>query len=438
MSTAKHLRLDRLALVGASYRSAPFETLERLALTPEEIQALYSRLAEDGGTQGVLVLSTCNRTEIYAHAPDGNDDVTGYLATRLAEVVGQQRAADGRIFYRHNGPKCVEHLFRVASGLDSMILGEQQILGQLKAAYAEASTRLAQSNAFDRVMQSAFRVGARARSETEIGRGAVSTASAAVHLATRVYGDMSRCTVVVVGAGETGRLLVQHFANHYPQRLVILNRTLDKARDLAREVNGEAGELAQLPDLLAKANVVATAVRSPTPLITEAMLETAVHHRQGQALAIVDLGLPRNVEAAAQELPNVFLNDLQALETLVDSNLARRKQAVPAAEMLIHEELDRLEAWESSMSAGPLIAGLREAVEAVRAGEVERATRGMSAEQRAAVERATRAVVNKLMHGPMTSIKEYARHDEADARIQVIKDVFRHLHAVPQSEDDGD
>jgi glutamyl-tRNA reductase len=319
-----------------------------------------------------------------------------------------------------------------------MILGEQQILGQLKSAYAEASEHLAQSGIFDRVMQSAFRVGARARAETEIGRGAVSTASAAVHLATRIYGDMARCVVVVVGAGETGRLLAQHLANHYPQRLVVLNRTLERARALAREVNGEAGELSELPRLLAKAHIVATAVRATAPIITEAMLEEALHARPGHALAIVDLGLPRNVEVGANELPNVFVHDLQALQSLVDNNLARRKQAVPATESLVREELTRLESWEISMSAGPLIAGLREAVEAVRVGEVERATRGMSTEQREAVDRATRAVVNKLMHGPMTSIKEYARDDEGDARIQVIKDVFRHLHIVPKPDEGED
>lgn len=435
MTTARQPRLERLELMGASYRSAPFETLERLALTPEEVAAFYRRLAQDGAADGAMVLSTCNRTEIYAHVPAAQGDPTAYLSARLLEVVGRERFPRNDIFYRYSGQASAEHMFRVASGLDSMILGEQQILGQLKAAYAEAGEYFAQSTMFDRVVQSAFRVGARARAETEIGKGAVSTASAAVHLATRVYGDLSRCCVIVVGAGETGRLLAQHFASHYPQRLIIVNRTHEKAASLAREVNGEAADLTQLPALLAGAHIVTTAVRSQTPVISAAMLEAAAGERSGTAMVLVDLGLPRNIEVPADELDNVFVNDLQALQSLVDGNLARRKRAVPQAESMLRDELAKLDAWESSQSAGPLIAGLRDAVEAVRAGEVERATRGMTAEQREAVERATRAVVNKLMHGPVTSIKEYARQDEGEARIQVIRDVFRHLQVVPK---DGD
>jgi glutamyl-tRNA reductase len=437
VSSARQTRLERLELVGASYRSAPFEALERLALTPEEIAKLYRRLAEDGAASGALVLSTCNRTEIYAHVPDDHEDAASYLSSRLLEVVGRERFPSGEAFYRHSGQASAEHMFRVASGLDSMILGEQQILGQLKAAYADAGAYMAPSNVFDRVVQSAFRVAARTRAETEIGKGAVSTASAAVHLATRVYGDLSRCCVVVVGAGETGRLLAQHFASHYPQRLIIVNRTQEKAAQLAREVNGEAASLGELPELLHAAHIVTTAVRSPTPVITAAMLEDAANERRGNALALVDLGLPRNVEAPKDELGNVFIQDLQALQSLVDGNLARRKRAVPQAETMVRDELVKLEAWESAQGAGPLIAGLREAIEVVRAGEVERVTRGMTTEQREAVEKATRAVVNKLMHGPVTSIKEYARHDEGEARIQVIRDVFRHLHVVAKPDDES-
>ena len=429
MSSAQQpSRLGKVEMLGASFKSAPFEALERLALTSDEVAAFYRRLAQDGAADGALVLSTCNRTEIYAHVPDDRGDAAAYLAERLREVVGQERFPKNDVFYRHSGQASIEHMFRVASGLDSMILGEQQILGQLKSAYADAGEHLAQCTVFDRVVQSAFRVGARARAETEIGKGAVSTASAAVHLSTRIYGELSRCVVVVVGAGETGRLLAQHFASHYPQRLVVVNRTLEKAQALAREVSGEAADLAQLPRLLADAHVVTTAVRSQGPTITAEMLERAASMRPGTALALVDLGLPRNIEVPRSELENVFIHDLQALQSLVDANLARRKRAVPQAEVMVREELAKLDAWESAQSAGPLIAGLREAIEAVRAGEVERATRGMTAEQRDAVERATRAVVNKLMHGPVTSIKEYARQNEGGTeRLQVIREVFRHL-----------
>jgi glutamyl-tRNA reductase len=436
MTVTRHMTLEGLVLLGVSHRTAPFETLERLALSPEEVNQLYAQLARDGQAQGALVLSTCNRTEIYAHASDGHLATSEYLTERLRAVVGPARFPERDIFYRHGGHEGAQHMFRVAAGLDSMILGEQQILGQLKSAYATAGEHLSQGTVFDKVVQSAFKVGARARSETEIGRGAVSTASAAVHLATRIYGDMSRCCVVVVGAGETGRLLAQHFAAQYPQRLIVLNRTLERAEVIAREVSGEAAPLANLAEILQSANIVATAVRTASPIITAAMLRAAVDKRSGAPLAVVDLGLPRNVDVAANELANVFVQDLQALQTLVDVNLAKRKKAVPDAEALITDELSRLDAWGQALSAGPLISALREAVEAVRAGEVERATRGMSQSQREAVDRATRAVVNKLLHGPMTSIKEYARQDEGGERIKVIQDVFRHLRPTGGDDDE--
>ena len=438
MTMTRHMTLDGLALVGVSHRTAPFETLERLALSPDEVNELYALLARDGGAHGALVLSTCNRTEIYAHAPDGHLVNSDYLTGACARRRSQARFPERDVFYRYGGRAGAQHMFRVAAGLDSMILGEQQILGQLKSAYTTAGEHLSQGTVFDKVVQSAFKVGARARSETDIGRGAVSTASAAVHLATRIYGDMSRCCVVVVGAGETGRLLAQHFAAQYPQRLIVLNRTLERAEVIAREVSGEAAPLAKLGEILQSADIVATAVRTPAPIITAAMLEAAVQKRSGAPLAVVDLGLPRNVDVDANAIANVFVQDLQALQTLVDANLGKRKKAVPDAEALITDELGRLEAWGQAASAGPLITALREAVEAVRAGEVDRATRGMSASQRDAVDRATRAVVNKLMHGPMTSIKEYAGQDEAGhERIKVIQDVFRHLRTPTGNDDDG-
>ncbi|MBC7794571.1 MAG: glutamyl-tRNA reductase, partial [Clostridia bacterium] len=401
MRSVRPSMLDGFALLGVSHRTAPFDDLERLALSKEETAALYEELVNGGMVRSAFVLSTCNRTEIYAQAEASSADLIESVARSLSRVVGSKRFPKGDVFYRHSGQNGAEHLFRVACGLDSMILGEQQILGQLKNAYLDATERLNQTVAFDKLVQSALRVGARSRMTTEIGRGAVSTASAAVHLATRIYGDLSRCCVLVVGAGETGRLLAQHFAAHYPQRLIILNRTLEKAQVLAREVSGEADTLDRLPQLLAQAHVVATAVRSPAPLITHRMLSAVEDARSGQALAIVDLGLPRNVEVGANGIDNVFVNDLQSLQSMVDGNLARRKRAVPKTEKLIRDELAKIETWEASLSAGPLIAMLREAVETVRTAEVQRSTRGMTDAQREAVDRATRAVVNKLMHGPM-------------------------------------
>lgn len=433
--TASAGGIDGLSLVGLSHRTAPFEALEQLALSPGEVDEFYERMSR--ARVDAMVLSTCNRTEAYAlGAPPA--ELVELLTQVLREIVGPERFPKTDFLYRVHGEASIKHLFRVACGLDSMLLGETQILGQLKDAYELGVQRLPPGACFDRVMQAAFRIGARSRTQTEIGKGAVSVASAAVHLATRVYHDMSQCTVVVVGAGDTGRLLAQHFAAHQPHRLLVLNRTHSRAEQLAREVGGEAHALETLAEHIAHAHVVASAVRSSDPVITPDVLARAGRDN-GRALALLDLGLPRNVAVEVNELTNVFVHDLTSLTQMVDGNLARRKRSVPQVEELIGAELQRLIDWQSAMHAGPLISALREAVENARLLEVERATRGLSQAEREAVERATRAVVNKLLHGPMTSIKEAARQAEAgQERIKVIQDVFRHLEPRRGGGGDGE
>ncbi len=407
-----------LELVGLSHHSAPLEALERLALSPEEVAVFYQRA--QGLDAGVLVLSTCNRTEIYAH---GSAPLAERLSALLGEVTGPHRAPDVRHLYAKRGRDALEHLFRVAAGLDSMILGEAQILGQVKAAFEEACARLAPAPAFERAVRAALAAGRRSRGETEIGKGAVSVASAAVHLCTRIYSDLSRHTALVVGAGETGQLLAEHLKAQGAGRLRITNRTFARALELARAVDGEAVRYEDLAAAIAEADVVACAVRAPAPIIDRPTLERATQSR-GQPLVVLDLGLPRNVEASAQDLRNVFLNDLATLRQVVDANLARRKKEVPRVLAIIEEELLSLAAAQRTLAAGPLIAALRDTVEALRASEVERASRGLSAAERQAVERATRAVCNKLLHGPTTSIRELAVAQAADPQARA------HLEAI--------
>lgn len=422
---AARITTDLVTLVGMSLRTAKVEELERLALTNEEIADLYQRLQRGGVVRDALVVSTCNRTELYATSTDPHADVAGHLLATLRDVVGA-RLVDKGMFAEH-ARAALQHLMRVACGLDSMVLGEQQILGQVKDAYATAAVKLEPSPFFERAVQSALKIGARSRTETDIGKGAVSTASAAVHLATRIYADLSRCQVAVVGAGDTGRLLAQHFAKLGPAKLFIVNRSHERAQALAREVGGEALGLDALPRLLESCHVVATAARVTEPLVTRAMVGAALAERPPQPLALCDLGMPRNVAPEVNELENVFVHDLSALQHMVDANLGRRKQAVPNVEAMIEDELDKLVEWQRTLDAGPLIQALRESVETMRAAEVERATRGMSEDVRRSVDQATRAVVNKLMHGPMAAIKEHARAPEGEERVQLIRDAFRHL-----------
>lgn len=418
--------MDSLGLMGISHHTAPVEVLERLALSSEEILRCYERFQKSGKIRDAFIVSTCNRTEVYV-LPSGANDVSTELEAILRDVAGPQRFPEKSYLYNYSGRKGLTHLFRVAAGLDSMVLGEAQILGQVKEAYEVACNVLTPSPYFDRLVRTAFKIGRRIRSETQIGYGAVSIASAAVHLATRIYSNMENLTVAIVGAGETGRLVAEHFKGQGAARLLILNRTLNKAEILARQVDGQAWALDKLSEALMQADIVACAVRGDQPILKISDVQNVLAMRSGRPLAILDLGLPRNVEAHLDKLPNVFLHDLDALRHVVDANLVKRKKEIPVVENIIEEEIDKLFDWQSALEAGPLIATLREAVESIRLAEVERACRDMNEKELEAVNRVTRAVINKLLHGPMTSIKEYAQESTGAEKIAIISNVFKNL-----------
>jgi glutamyl-tRNA reductase len=426
MSTPTPHESVSLELVGISHRTAPIDVLERLALSPPEIEALYARIRGVPGVKSALVLSTCNRTEVYALA-EGDSAVSEGITSVLRDVAGPQRFPALDHLYFARGRDGLSHLFRVAAGLDSMVLGENQILGQVKDAYELSSQLLPPAPDFERMMRAALAAARRSRTETDIAKGAVSVASAAVHLASRIY-SIERSVVVVVGAGETGRLLAEHFRTHAPRRLVIVNRSRERAEILAQATGGEARTLDDLGTLVAEADIVATAVRGDHPLLDRPFIERAMVHRGGRTLALIDLGLPRNVAHEAGQLPNVLVHDLEALRQVVDHNLGRRKRELVRVEAIIDQEVDRLLDSQREQAAGPLIAALRETVEAIRRVEVEKATQGLGDSERAAVDRATRAVVNKLLHGPMTSIKEIVKDPhEGPARLAEIHDVVQRL-----------
>jgi len=413
-----------LELVGISYRTAPLDVLEGLALGPDEVKAFYERTKSVDGLANAFVLSTCNRTEIYGLGE--GLPVAPKLTDVLKEVAGPKRFPPHEHLYTRYGRDSMAHLFRVAAGLDSMILGEAQILGQLKDAYETSCSYIPPQPLFERIIRAVYSAAKRSRTETEIGKGAVSVASAAVHVASRIFHDLTKHTVVVVGAGDTGRLVVEHFQGHKPGRYIIVNRTLEKAEILARAVGGVALPWEKLNEAIAEADVLACAVTTPEPIVTNAVLHKALAHRGGRPLAVLDLGLPRNV-ATDINLPNVFVNDLDAFRQVVDSNLGRRKKEVARVEAIIEEEIDRLLDWHRSLQVGPLIAALRDSVEQIRKAEVAKAGASLSEAERAAVDRATRAVVNKLLHHPTTSLKELAKNSEASEHLQAVWDFVARL-----------
>jgi glutamyl-tRNA reductase len=329
------------------------------------------------------------------------------------------------------------HLLRVAAGLDSMVLGEAEILGQVKDALAAAVAESASGTLLDRLLTTALRAGKRARTETEIGAGTVSVASAAVALAGKVFSDLAECQVLVVGAGETARLAGQHFALRRPAALRVANRTPERAAALAQALGGEAISLDTLSSAVAAADVVVFATSAGRPLLGSETVREALRARRGRPLLLLDLGVPRNVEAGVAALDGVFLHTVDAVRGHVDENLCRRRRAVPRVEAIVEEELATFLDWVRSLEVTPTLRALRERFEEVRAAEVGRHLGRFSKEDAERVESLTRSLVNKLLHTPMTRLKALANGNGEDLRrLDAVRELFD-LEAKSEHEEAG-
>jgi glutamyl-tRNA reductase len=425
-----------LLLLGMSHRTADLATRESLAFSPEEATALLRELTAREELLEVAVLSTCNRTELYAVTHDAT-----VAEAALREAVGRRRGqnalCDGPMRYRHLREEAALHLHRVAAGLDSLVLGEKQVLGQVKDAWCLARGAGSLGPLLDKLFASAVHAGKRARTETEIDAGAVSVASAAVALAGKVFGELEGRDVVVVGAGDTGRLAARHFAERRPRRLRVLNRTPERAVALAAEVSGEPGSLDGLPGALVEADVVALATRAPQPLLAAEAVAAALRQRPRRPLVLLDLAVPRDVEPEAAALENVFLYPVDALRGLVEQSMERRQREAPRAAKIAAEECERFLAWWRGLGATPVLRELREHFERVRSEELARSLRHFSPGEQEHVERLTRALVNKLLHLPTTRLKSLdLRSRDGLARLDTVRELFALGEAGPGGEVD--
>lgn len=392
-------------LLGASVHNAPLEILERLALSPEIAETLRDRLGPD-----TLILSTCNRTEIYVR-DDGAESSAAVLAA-IKDALGAERAKLLEHLYLKSGVEGIRHLYRVACGLDSAVLGEAQILGQVREAWELLKSNAQPSPVFERIISGALKVAASSRELTDIGAGAVSVASASVQLTRRIFSSFGSHSALVLGAGATAKLAAEHLTKLGLEKVYICNRNPERGRALAQAVRGEFVPLAELEATLSRVDILATAVSVDQPIITRTLIENALRRGRSQSFVVLDMGLPRNVDSTVNQLPNVFLYDVGALNRVVDINLTKRRSEIPRVESLIEDELGRLREWKSSMAVGPIIAEMRGQADSMRRAEIEKVSEGLSAEELERLDRVTRAVMNKLLHGPTMAMKEYARQTE--------------------------
>jgi len=391
----------QICVLGLSHHTAPLELRERVAFDPDETREALARLRADGVVTELAILSTCNRTEFYAVTDDAETAVAAEIElVRRVKGVDLETAAT----YVRRQRDCVEHLFRVAGGVDSMVLGEPEILGQVKDAFQLSTETDAAGAVFHKLFPTAFRVGKRSRSETGIGRGAVSLAKAGVQLAEKVFGDLERRSAVVVGAGAIAEGVVRLLRERPLGALTIANRTLERAEALVETHGGRAVPLEGLPEALRSADIVVTAVSAPEPVVGSAVVRAAVAARRSPRL-VIDLGVPRNVEPELGRIEQVFLYAVDDLQELVNLNLGRRRQEIPAVERIVVGETDRFFSWMTALATTPVVREIRDEADRLRRESIDRLG-SLSAEEQAVVERFSVAFMNKLLHSPTVALRE--------------------------------
>ena len=408
----------KVVLVGISHHQAPVELRERAALHLDRAGGLARQLAGERGE--AVCLSTCNRTELYLA------DESAEEAERKAEAALLALEAElGPALYRLQDEAAALHLFRVAAGLDSMIPGEGEILGQVRIAHEAGAT----GPLLDRLFRQALQAGKKARSQTAIGESPASVSSAAAALAEQVFGDLEGRTVLVVGAGKVGEAAIRNLVSRGATIASVANRTGQRAEELTQRFGGEALSLDRVEEELARADVVLSSTRASGWVLTREQVEQALPARKGRPLFLIDLAVPRDLDPAIHELEGCYLYDIDDLESVVAESLAGRRQEAARAEAVVAGEAEHFAAWQVSRDVIPAITSLRARAEEIRAAELERA-RGvlarLSDNERLAVESITAQSVNKLLHLPTVRMKEAA----AGADGPVYADAVRHLFGL--------
>jgi glutamyl-tRNA reductase len=415
-----------LFLLGVSHKTAPVDLRERLDFSSRDVGAAVEALATRASAAESVVLSTCNRSEIYVVSSDplrAREELVDFLADyhQLPRDTFQPH------LFVLDDAEAARHLFRVAAGLDSLVVGEPQILGQVKDAFQTAAQRHCTGPLLGKVFDWAFGVGKRVRSETTLGEGAVSVSYAAVALARKIFGRLQGRRVLVVGAGEISTLTAQHLRTQGVEEIAITSRTMAHAEALAAEVQGHAVPWQQMKAALGRADIVLTATGAQRPILTRADVESVIGRRR-DPLFIIDVAVPRDVEAAVGDIEKVFLYNVDDLQTIVEENMSRRGAEVARAEAIVSEELARFSAWQRSRAAIPTVVALRQRFDAIRRTELQRLDgklAGLTPEAKARVDEVTRLIVEKLLIEPTEQLKALPDEETQVAYTEAVNRLFR-------------
>jgi glutamyl-tRNA reductase len=415
-----------LLLVGVSHRTAPVELRERLDFSTRGVDRALTALAGVAAHHEAAIVSTCNRVEIYVACADvdaGRAAVQRFLS-EFHDIPADHLTPH---LYVKTGPDAVAHLFRVASGLDSLVMGEPQVLGQVKDAFSIASQMGCTGALLNKLFHSAFAAGKRVRSETALAEGAVSVSYAAVALARKIFGDLKGRTVLVVGAGEMGKLTAIHMQSHGIGRLIITSRTAAHAAALADSIGGTAMPWTALNTALAEADILITATGASTPIISRATIAQTMKTRRQRPLFIIDIAVPRDVEPGAGEFEQVFLYNIDDLQTVVRENISKRGTEASEAEKIVSQEAGKFLGWLNSRGAVPTVVALRQRFEAIRQSELRRLEpklASLTPEARARVDEITRLIVEKLLIHPTEQLKSISDADRVAAYSDALNRLF--------------
>jgi glutamyl-tRNA reductase len=415
-----------LALVGINHRTAPVEVRERMHIPESRLAQAVSDLTHRKGIREGLILSTCNRVEVMTSAEDSVDAepiIQQFLAEHHRFELGPYQS----FFYHYQQQEVVRHLFRVASSLDSMILGEPQILGQLKRAYALAHEAGGLNGSLKEIAGQALAVGRRVRRETALGSAAVSVSYAAVELAKKIFGSLEGRTIFVIGAGKMSELAAKHLLSSGASAIYVTNRTYERAVQLAAAFRGTAIAFEQLFEHLPKADIVISSTGAAGYVVNKEDVARILSARRNRPVFFVDIAVPRDIDPLVNELDNAFVYDIDDLGQVVEANKKQREREAVWAEEIVREEVQRTMRRLASRDLVPTIVALEDRLNAIREGEVERYnTRlgNLTPEQRQAVDALTRGIMNKILHGPITELKNGAGQPEQAALVRLVRKIF--------------
>ena len=412
-----------IQLIGVNHRTAPLEVRERLAISEKRLPEAVQKLAEHAGVEEAMIVSTCNRVELLTRCTNGGADLRGFVR----EFFATDAKEFDKHLYEYKDNEAIRHLFRVTSSLDSMVVGEPQILGQMKEAYAVARALGTVNSQLDALVTRAFAVAKKVRTDTAVASSAVSVASVAVDLAKKIFGDLKGKSVYLVGAGKMCELAARHLIAHGAGTIFVANRTHERAQKLAGKFKGQAIRWDELNDTADKADIILTSTGAPVAIFKREQVERFMARRKNRPMFFIDIAVPRDVDAAVNEIDGVFVYDIDDLQQVVVSHLSDRKREAQKAEDIVAVEVDRFVAQLRTADVVPTIVSLQEHLETIRQAEIDR-VRGrlgeLTPEQEIAVDAMTKGIINKIMHTPITALKSAAREQEATTIVDLVRRLF--------------